>query len=192
MSAAPTRTDAQPSRPGRLLALVRKLIDYGKELAATLQQRTDAAALARIMCGLHCAYALQDRIVQSAARLDADRKPCASRAATPPQPARASHDYPTQQPGCCQPRATPHGGADRRQGAPPADRCCDCRYLPRPRHPAKPPAVAGPSTGHQRFPRQLRRLVIDILKRPLLILGQDGPAAAQAVLLASACATGPP
>jgi hypothetical protein len=43
MSAAATAPNVtiqpQPGRVGRLLNLVRKLIDYGKELAATLQQR---------------------------------------------------------------------------------------------------------------------------------------------------------
>ena len=34
-----TQPDPQPSRAGRLLALVHKLIDYGKELAATIRGR---------------------------------------------------------------------------------------------------------------------------------------------------------
>ncbi|HME20220.1 MAG TPA: hypothetical protein VKI44_02440 [Acetobacteraceae bacterium] len=44
MSAATsTRTPTtEPSRSGRLLSLVPKLIDYGRELAATLRQRTAA------------------------------------------------------------------------------------------------------------------------------------------------------
>ena len=37
-----------PSRTGRLLGLVRKLIDYGKQLASTLQQRTAATNLADV------------------------------------------------------------------------------------------------------------------------------------------------
>ena len=41
MSAAANAPDppTQPSRSARLLDLVRKLIDYGKELAATIRQR---------------------------------------------------------------------------------------------------------------------------------------------------------
>ncbi len=41
MSAAANAPDppTQPSRSARLLGLVRKLIDYGKELAATIRQR---------------------------------------------------------------------------------------------------------------------------------------------------------
>jgi hypothetical protein len=49
MSAAPTApipTDA--TRTGRLLGLVRTLIDYGRQLAGTLQQRTAATNLADI------------------------------------------------------------------------------------------------------------------------------------------------
>ena len=40
MSAAATSTDQpKPSRATRLLNLVRKLIDYGRELATTIRQR---------------------------------------------------------------------------------------------------------------------------------------------------------
>ena len=41
MSAAANAPDppTQPSRSANLLGLVRKLIDYGKELAATIRQR---------------------------------------------------------------------------------------------------------------------------------------------------------
>jgi hypothetical protein len=88
MSAAaePPDPPTQPSRSGRLLELVHKLIDYGKELAATIRQRafTDptsviccfgtadiALILARISRGLHRADALEAKIVRSADRLDA-------------------------------------------------------------------------------------------------------------------------
>jgi len=81
------------SRFRRVLDVVRKLIDYGKELATTLQQRaaTDLAAvtfsfgtrdigliLARITRGLLLANALEARVVALAAR-----------PAAPPRPARA-------------------------------------------------------------------------------------------------------
>jgi len=105
----PADTD-KPSRAGILLGLVRKLIDYGKELAATLRQRGAGAdlyplvlgfgtldiarILACITCGLHRAQALEARLVRNAARLDAERKPAAApsrrkpraAAATPPAP----------------------------------------------------------------------------------------------------------
>jgi hypothetical protein len=94
----------RPSRFGRVLDVVRKLIDYGKELATTLQRRatTDLAAvtrpfgtrdigliLARITRGLLLANALEARVVELAAR----------RPDAPPRPARA----PAQRP----PRAAP-------------------------------------------------------------------------------------
>ena len=76
----------QPSRSTNLLGLVRKLIDYGKELAATIRRRafTDpgsviscfgtadvAQILARISRGLHRADALEARLLRNADRLDA-------------------------------------------------------------------------------------------------------------------------
>jgi hypothetical protein len=80
-----------PSRSGRLLTLVRKLIDYGKQLAATLRQRvvpgdtTDlvrtfgtgdiALILARIAQGLHRAGLLEEKIARAATRLDAEPQP---------------------------------------------------------------------------------------------------------------------
>jgi hypothetical protein len=95
MSAPTAATPADPnptapaseSRVGRLLALVRALIDYGRELAARLQgsdpathlrhfgTRDTALILARITQGLHRAGALEERIVRDAARLDAPPAP---------------------------------------------------------------------------------------------------------------------
>jgi hypothetical protein len=102
MSAAattPTPT-TEPSRAGRLLNLVRKLIDYGKELAAALRHhsatidlaaatrpfgtRDTALILARITCGLYRASALEARVVRNAARLDAPPRPRAAPAAAKP------------------------------------------------------------------------------------------------------------
>ena len=98
MSAAastPTPT-TEPSRSGRLLNLVRKLIDYGRELAATIRQRTAAEplfakvrfgtadlalVLARIARGLLLANALEARVLQRAAHLDAGRRPARARSA---------------------------------------------------------------------------------------------------------------
>jgi hypothetical protein len=114
MTTAPTTPDPEPptpagvdapSRSARLLGLVRKLIDYGKELAATIRRRAftdpqfasthfgsaDAALiLASISRGLHRANALEARIVRSAARLDAAPHAAASpRNPRPPRPAAA-------------------------------------------------------------------------------------------------------
>jgi hypothetical protein len=96
----------QPSRSANLLGLVRRLIDYGRELAATIRQRaftdpdsvrrcfgtTDVALiLARISRGLHRANALEARLLSNADRLDAaprrtssPRTPRAPRQATAP------------------------------------------------------------------------------------------------------------
>src|SRR5271166_388214 len=97
----------KPSRFRRVLDVVRKLIDYGKELATTLQQRaaTDLAAvtrpfgtrdigliLARITRGLLLANALEARVVELAARPAAPPRPAsapAQRAPRAPRPAAA-------------------------------------------------------------------------------------------------------
>ncbi len=92
MSAANATADPPTSsRSGRLLTLVRKLVDYGKQLAVTLRQRTlpndttnlvctfgtsdIALILARITQGLLRARLLEERIVRTAARLDAEPQP---------------------------------------------------------------------------------------------------------------------
>jgi hypothetical protein len=99
-----TLGEDKPSRFGRLLDLVRKLIDYGKELATTLQQRTDAAVtlpfgtgdigliLAHVTRGLLRAKALEAKVMELTARSDAPPKPpraTAQRAPRAPQPAAA-------------------------------------------------------------------------------------------------------
>ncbi len=112
MSAAATAPDLTPSsRSGRLLALVRKLIDYGTQLAATIRARpvdadpidlrvfftADVALiLARIKQGLLRAGLLQEKIARVAPRLDAEPRPAQSprapRApceAQPPSPRRS-------------------------------------------------------------------------------------------------------
>ena len=161
----------QPSRFARLLNLVRKLIDYGKELAATLQQQqrtptTDLAAvtrpfgtsdigliLARIARGLLWANALEARVVQMAGRPEPppapDRAPHPACAAHPPASTARAHRRarPASRP-------PPHVRTDRRRGPPPPDRRRHCRHLPRPRHPAEPSAVAGIGVRHNRKRRQ--------------------------------------
>jgi hypothetical protein len=110
MSAAANATDppTQPSRSAGLLGLVRKLIDYGRELATTIRQRvlTDptsvrccfgtadvALILARICRGLHRANALEARLLSNAERLDAAPRGAASpRAPRAPRPATAPSD----------------------------------------------------------------------------------------------------
>src|ERR1700722_7979251 len=84
---APT---TEPSRAGRLLDIVRKLIDYGRELTATIRRRavtdpffattyfgtTDVTLiLACISRGLHRANALEARVLRGTARLNAGQRP---------------------------------------------------------------------------------------------------------------------
>jgi hypothetical protein len=97
-----TGADA-PSRTGRLLGLVRALIDYGRQLAGTLQQCTSATDLAdvtrhfgtidigqiiaRITRGLLRAAALETRLTSRLARQPA--APAAPSAPSPRQPRTA-------------------------------------------------------------------------------------------------------
>jgi hypothetical protein len=105
----------RPSRFGCLLDLVRKLIDYGKELATTLQQRAttttpdDAALrpfgtrdigliLARITRGLLRASVLEARVVELVARPDAPPAPSS------PSRAPAQHAPRAPRPAAARPR----------------------------------------------------------------------------------------
>ena len=94
---------AAPTRTGRLLGLVRKLIDYGKGLASTLQQRPSAETLfdvtrrfgtisialilARITRGLRIAAALEARLANRAAR--PEQSLATTRAPSPRRPSAA-------------------------------------------------------------------------------------------------------
>jgi hypothetical protein len=94
---------AAPSRSGRLLGLVRKLIDYGFELANTLRQRaaannvgamarpfgtTDLAVIfARITRGLRLAGALEERLVRHP--VPEEKKPASTTAPSEREPRTA-------------------------------------------------------------------------------------------------------
>ena len=72
MSAAEAASDPKPSRASGLLGLVRQLIDYGRQLAATLRSNPHpfgasdiALILARITRGLLRAEALEARIIRT-------------------------------------------------------------------------------------------------------------------------------
>ncbi len=150
MSAATTAPDppTRPSRSARLVHLVGKLIDYGRELAATIRQRafTDPAPvitcfgtadvaliLARISRGLHRANALEARLLRNADHLDA-----APRAASSPRMPRAPRQATAPRADAADPRLihlpTPQQIAAkiRRQpiGAVIADICRDLGILP--------------------------------------------------------------
>jgi hypothetical protein len=101
-AATPPAPTTEPTRTGRVLGLVRALIDYGKQLASTLQQRTPPAdladirfnfgivdigeILARIARGLLRAAALEARL---AARPDHEPAASAARSAPSPREPRA-------------------------------------------------------------------------------------------------------
>src|SRR6516164_7300110 len=110
-TSAPPPTD-KPTPSGRLLSLVRKLIDYGRQLGAALTQRTAdlasvtrdfgtkdiALILARIRCGLERANLLEARIIDEAAQLDAaPARPAAVAPRAPPAAPRPPAP-PKQQP----------------------------------------------------------------------------------------------
>ena len=102
MSEAATTADLHPpSRSGRLLALVQKLVNYGNQLLTSIRQHPPSAAdkphllrtfgvadivviLSRIALGVHRARFLADKISRAAAQLDSGtptepppRAPCA-------------------------------------------------------------------------------------------------------------------
>src|SRR5215472_5732666 len=88
--AASTQPDTQPTRSGTLLALIRRMIDYGRDLVGTVRQRAAAdphfakarfgtanfalifASLAR---ALLLARALHARVLGNAAALDKAPRP---------------------------------------------------------------------------------------------------------------------
>ena len=97
----PAAADGSKST-GFLLGLVRKLIDYGKQLTATLQQYPPATSfplspcfagtidlgqlLARIACGLQRAVALEARLLRRARQ---EEKPAPTSPPPPPRPRAA-------------------------------------------------------------------------------------------------------
>jgi hypothetical protein len=108
----PARWPASTDRRGclaRLLGLVRKLIDHGKQLAAAVGQRslTDdpvlancrfgtldiALILSRITLALHRATALEARLLRSAARPDPTPQPPR---VSSPRPPRAPREAPAE------------------------------------------------------------------------------------------------
>jgi hypothetical protein len=105
----PRASTDTPSRLGRVLSLVRKLIDYGRQLASTVQSRAAAPGfalfarpfgtadlaviLARIASGLRRAAALEARLRRRAAR-GRDLGPAPVRAPATPRPGAARHIAP--------------------------------------------------------------------------------------------------
>jgi hypothetical protein len=154
MEPDPSRASTDtPTRLGRVVSLVRKLIDYGKQLAATVQQRAAtpgfaflarpfgtadlAVILARITCGLRRAAMLEARLCKRAERgrdltvapirLPAIRAPGAARQAAPPE------SQPTQDPRLARLPTEEEIAAEMRRrpiGAVIVDICCDLGIAP--------------------------------------------------------------
>ena len=131
-----------PTRKGRFLNAVRRLIGYGKVLVETLRQpaaspsvRTItrcfgssdiAAILVRIARGLHRAAALEAWLITWVPR----RAAASARAPAPRQPRAAQPAAPRAD----DPRPAPHARGHRRPRPPPPDRRGDRRDLLRSRH----------------------------------------------------------
>ena len=99
---APNTEEPKPTRSGRLLALLRKFIDYAKDLAATVRERvtTDpifaktsfgtadlVVIFTRISRGVLLAQALEARVLNRSAALDKGKRPRRARSAPRPKPA---------------------------------------------------------------------------------------------------------
>ena len=190
-AAASTATPTtEPSRSGRLLDLLRRLIDYGRELATTLHQRaaadpaftrvffgtTDLASiLARILCGLNRADALEARVRRRASHLDAGPRPAMARSAakTPAAPPAATGAE-------ARPAGLPTPGQIaaqvRRQpiGAVIADICRDFGIT------ASHPLWRDVQRAILKHGGSLARLAKDIISRPWARPAQPVPAAAPA------------
>jgi hypothetical protein len=208
-SPGPTAAETDtPTRAGRLLSLVRKLIDYGRELAASLCQHSEttdlrplmrafgtrdiARILARITCGLLRAQALEDKVLHNAARLDAPPQPnsqpaASTRSPSAPRPPRdrqlgpdlAPLDLPTPEQIAAKVRCQPIGAVI-------ADICRDLGICPN--HPLwrELQALIDEYRGNY------ASLVIEILDRPSITLFASEPTASPTNPPTPACATGPP
>ena len=133
--------DPKPSRASGLLSLVRRLIDYGRQLAGTLRSDPHtfsasdiALILARITRGLLLAEALEVRIIRTAARIDAEPAPPRAASLRQSPPARSPDQARGQGPGVDAGMPTPEQIAAevRRRpiGAVIADICRDLGIMP--------------------------------------------------------------
>jgi len=149
-----------PGAIGRVLSLVRRLIDYGRQVAETVQQHAAVPGfvqfaspfgtadlgviLARITCGLRRAATLEARLCRHAAR-GKDLKPApirlpAARAPRPARPVAPADPQPESQPAdptngprlACLPTEEQIAAEVRRRpvGAVIVDICCDLGIAP--------------------------------------------------------------
>ncbi len=197
---------SEPTRSARLLGLVRKLIDYGRQLCTSLLDRTaDVAAvtrdfgtkdiatiLRRIACGLERANVLEARIVHSAARLDTGPRRAAAVSASNPSAAPRPIASPAEKPDprlARLPTSAEIAAEVRRRpiGVVIADICRDLGILPcHPLWRELSPLII-------RHGGSLAGLLKDILRRSFPLPGLDPPIAAAGSALSPAPAgTGPP
>jgi hypothetical protein len=198
-----TEATPNPSRAGRLLGLVRQLIDYGRQLAATLRDspRPPGAGditliLARITRGLLRAEALEARVVRAVPRLDAEPAPPRApfhrhtppaHAAARPAAARSVEGLvPGLDPGIGLPTEEQIAAEVRRRpiGAVIADICRDLGIMPN--HPLWPEL----RVLIIRHGGNLASLVKDILDRAFRRFTADGPPARPAAALQSPAPSG--
>jgi hypothetical protein len=209
MSTTEAASTPEPCPAGRLLTLVRSLIDYGTRLAAALRQHGDAARsavafpfgstdialiLARIARGLLRAEALEARIIRDAACLDAEPKPRQAKTHRKSPPARAATaepDYTADAGLACLPTPEQIAAEVRRRpiGAVIADICRDLGIMP------SHPLWTELRDLIMHHGGNLARLVKDIFDRtlgPIPSARSLGPAAAPALPFPTPSGTGPP
>jgi hypothetical protein len=195
MSATEAPADPKPSHAGRLLGLVRRLIDYGRQLATTLRTNRPpfsagdiALLLARITRGLLRAEALEARVIRHTARLDAEPAPPRAPSHRRSPPARAADAV--SPPEVCLPTSEQIAAEVRRRpiGAVIADICRDLGITPS--HPLWP-EVRDLIT---RYCGNLANLVMDLVDRAFEPPASSWPPAwpAQSLQSPRPSSTGPP
>jgi hypothetical protein len=196
-----------PTRSARLLGLVRKLIDYGRQLYTALQERTAdvaavtrdfgttdiAAILRRIACGLERANALEARVVREAPILDAGPIRAAAPVRSPRDDAAAPrpHAPRTEQPDprlARLPTSEEIAAQVRRRpiGVVITDICRDLGILPH--H----PLWGRLGLLVMQYGGRLRTLLKDAMRRSLPLPGADPPLLAAALPSPAPAGTGPP
>ncbi len=203
MSAATSTTepDAKPSRSGLLLSLIRRLIDYGRELAATIKQQTAAdpndvrgrfgtielALIVRsIARGLLLANALEARVLQRAAFLDKPPRPRQARPRAAPRP-RAPAE-PADPPLAPLPTPEQIAAEIRRRpiGAVLADICRDFGILP------SHPLMREVQETIRQYGGSVARLLIDMFDRYCPLPPRGSPPAGSPEPTMALAGTGPP
>ena len=195
MSATEAATDPKPSRAGRLLGLVRRLIDYGRQLAATLRNNPPPFSAGDIaLLPAPRAHhprppeALEARVIRETVRLDAEPAPPRAPSHRRSPPARANDA--ASSPEVCLPTSEQIAAEVRRRpiGAVIADICRDLGVTPS--HPLWPEV----RDLIIRYCGNLANLVMDLVDRAFERPASSWPPAWPAASLQSPrpSSTGPP